>query len=188
LNGREILGLVAPMGGRLRSLVELAEVKLAVEAKKLRELQLSILGRLTPSDYPHAEPYGFTARPHEGAEAVVINIAGDKSDPLVIQVMDRRYRLQTLETGEVAIYDDQGAYVTLTRTGIELEPATAQEIRLGSGATLGVARAADSTVIDATTDTVFLAWMASVSTVLGLTAPPTVSGKITGFSSKVKAE
>ncbi|TKV19105.1 baseplate assembly protein, partial [Citrobacter sp. TBCS-14] len=36
-------------------------------------------------------------------------------------VSDRRYRMKGLKTGEVAIYDDQGQSVTLTRAGIVVD-------------------------------------------------------------------
>ncbi len=36
---------------------------------------------------------------------------------------DRRYRLKGLQTGEVAVYDDQGQSVTLTREGIVVDGA-----------------------------------------------------------------
>ncbi|EFB6788059.1 hypothetical protein FPG81_19955 [Escherichia coli] len=38
-------------------------------------------------------------------------------------VSDRRYRLKGLQTGEVAVYDDQGQSVTLTREGIVVDGA-----------------------------------------------------------------
>lgn len=182
MNPREVLALVAPMRERIRSILELAEVRLVVEAKKLRDLQLWLLGEITPSDYQHMEPYGFTARPIPGAEAVLLNVSGDRSDPIVIQVTDRRYRIQTLAEGEVAIYDDQGAYVKLGRSGIVVEPAAAGTIKLGESATKGAARLDDLIQIDASTDPVFSAWA------VGLGGPPVVQGRIVTSSAKVQSE
>lgn len=68
----------------------------------------------------HMEPYGWTARPHPGAEAVVVFVGGNRSHPLVVSVADRRYRMQGLVDGEVAIHDDLGQAVHLTRDGIRI--------------------------------------------------------------------
>ncbi|MBC0385816.1 phage N-6-adenine-methyltransferase [Escherichia coli] len=73
--------------------------------------------------FEHLEPYGFTARANSGAEAVVLFPDGDRSHAVVVTVSDRRYRLKGLQTGEVAVYDDQGQSVTLTREGIVVDGA-----------------------------------------------------------------
>ena len=65
----------------------------------------------------HAQPYGFCSRPLEGAETVTLNIAGNAAQSICIVVSDRRYVLDLAE-GEVAIHDDQGQKVHLTRDGI----------------------------------------------------------------------
>ncbi|MFV2291099.1 baseplate assembly protein, partial [Escherichia coli] len=44
--------------------------------------------------------------------------AGDRSHGVVVVVADRRYRLKGLRRGEVALYDDQGQSVVLTRSGL----------------------------------------------------------------------
>ncbi|OLY66106.1 baseplate assembly protein, partial [Citrobacter braakii] len=69
----------------------------------------------------HLEPYGFTSRAQAGAEAVVLFPDGDRSHAVAITVSDRRYRMKGLKTGEVALYDDQGQSVTLTRAGIVVD-------------------------------------------------------------------
>lgn len=59
--------------------------------------------------------YGFTSRAAAGAETIII---GGGAVYFSIAEDDRRYRL-SVESGEVAIYDDQGQKVHLARTGIE---------------------------------------------------------------------
>lgn len=59
--------------------------------------------------------YGFTAVPHSGAEGIVVFAGGDRSHGLVIAVEDKRYRLKSLQNGEVAIYTDEGDNITLKR-------------------------------------------------------------------------
>ncbi|ECV7453773.1 phage baseplate assembly protein domain-containing protein, partial [Escherichia coli] len=62
-------------------------------------------------------------RANSGAEAVVLFPDGDRSHAVVVTVSDRRYRLKGLQTGEVAVYDDQGQSVTLAREGIVVDGA-----------------------------------------------------------------
>lgn len=52
---------------------------------------------------------------------MVLFPGGDRSHGMAVIVADRRYRLKGLARGEVAIYDDQGQSVTLTRGGIVVD-------------------------------------------------------------------
>ncbi|EGH25839.1 Phage baseplate assembly protein V, partial [Pseudomonas amygdali pv. mori str. 301020] len=66
-------------------------------------------------DMEHFEPYGFTSNPLAGAEGIAAFIGGDRSHGLLLVVADRRYRLKGLESGEVAIYTDEGDKIHLKR-------------------------------------------------------------------------
>ena len=83
-------------------------VALANSASKLQSLQLRLLAGEVKDQVEHLEPYGFTACPHAGAEALAGFIGGDRSHGVVIIVADRRFRLQGLSSGEVAMYTDEG--------------------------------------------------------------------------------
>ncbi|WP_300656121.1 phage baseplate assembly protein, partial [Pseudomonas sp.] len=54
-------------------------------------------------------------KPHVGAEALVLAVGGHRAHSVVIACADRRYRLTTLEDGEVALYSDEGDKVHLKR-------------------------------------------------------------------------
>ncbi len=133
----------------------------------------------------HWQSYGFQSRPLAGADAVVLAMGGHSDQRIALLVGDRRYNI-ALEGGEVAIVDDLGQRVHLTRTGIVLE---APLVQLGAGAALGVARVGDPVALDATPGT---SWADQVKVAINLLAPGSVSasptGVITDGSSKVKAE
>jgi len=86
----------------------------------------------------HFHPYGFSARvrsPTQGstgannkAEGVMVFVTGNRSHGLVIVVGDRRYRLNGLQEGEVALHDDQGHQVHLTRDGIVISAPNSKKI------------------------------------------------------------
>lgn len=64
------------------------------------------------------QQYGFTAAPPEGAMAIVLPLGGRTSHGIVIATEHSSYRLQGLESGEVAIYTDEGTSIVLKRNRI----------------------------------------------------------------------
>ncbi|PPS59678.1 phage baseplate assembly protein V [Pseudomonas sp. BRM28] len=82
---------------------------------KMQGLQMRLNADEVKDGMEHFEPYGFTANPHPGAEAVAVFVGGDRSHGLVIQVSDRRFRLQGLKSGEVALYTDEGDFLHFKR-------------------------------------------------------------------------
>lgn len=64
------------------------------------------------------QQYGFTTVPPEGAMAVVLPLGGRTSHGIVIATEHSAYRLQGLDSGEVAIYTDEGASIVLKRNRI----------------------------------------------------------------------
>ncbi len=100
-------------------------VALASSASKLQSLQLRLLAGEVKDGVEHLEPYGFTSCPKSGAEALAGFIGGDRSHGVVIMVSDRRFRLQGLKAGEVAIYTDEGDRIHFKRDRvIEIETVT----------------------------------------------------------------
>ncbi|MEE4741112.1 phage baseplate assembly protein V [Pseudomonas alliivorans] len=83
-------------------------VVLARASSKMQALQMRLTAGEVRGDMEHFEPYGFTSNPLAGAEGIAAFIGGDRSHGLLLVVADRRYRLQGLESGEVAIYTDEG--------------------------------------------------------------------------------
>ncbi|HMU65555.1 MAG TPA: phage baseplate assembly protein V [Cellvibrionaceae bacterium] len=94
-------------------------VRLLRQAKRPRA-QLSVLAGELQDDAEHVQPYGFASAPHLGAEGFGAYIGGGTAHAVVLVIDDRRYRLTSLQPGEVSLFDDLGQRVTLTRTGIEL--------------------------------------------------------------------
>lgn len=102
--GNRILGSIRR---RLAHLVARAVVTLVNDAAKMQTLQLGLLADESLDGAEHWQPYGFTYKPHAGAEALVLAVGGHRAHSVVIACADRRYRLTALEDGEVAIYTDE---------------------------------------------------------------------------------
>ena len=115
------MGTMQNLQRQVLSLIGRAVVKSINAASKCQMIDVELLAGQQKAGIEHLEPYGFTSRAKAGAEAVVLFPDGDRSHAVAITVSDRRYRMKGLKTGEVALYDDQGQSVTLTRAGIVVD-------------------------------------------------------------------
>ena len=110
--------------GRLVSLVAIGRITAttALEGRGLRQAQLRIDDAEARDATPLLAQYGLATRPLAGAQAVVLFLTGDRSRGLVIATNDARYQIEMKE-GEVALHDNLGQRVHLTRTGIVIDGA-----------------------------------------------------------------
>lgn len=93
-------------------------VSLVNDDLKMQTLQLNLLKREIRNDLERFQNYGFTSKPHPGAEAVVVFVGGNRDHGLVLAVDDRRYRVKALQDGEVCIYTDEGDKLHFKRNRI----------------------------------------------------------------------
>ncbi len=124
--------VMGPLNRQIRLMVSRCVISLVNDALKLQQVQVELLampqadgsmGRETADDVEVIRQYGYAAHPHPGAEGVFVSVGGIRSHGLIIAIEDRRYRLGGLAEGEVAIYDDLGQKVYLTRSGIVVDGA-----------------------------------------------------------------
>lgn len=111
---------MGPLWRRIRLLVSRGVLKLVDDSLKLQSVQITMLGD-QPANAERFQQYGVTSHPHPGAEAIIASIGGARAHLVALAVDDRRYRLKGLARGEMAIYDDQGQKVHLTRDGIVID-------------------------------------------------------------------
>lgn len=119
----EMSRLLSPLARRIRLLAGRAVVSLIDDATKLQGLQVELLEGEVRDQVERFQQYGLTSVPLPGAEGLYLSLNGSRDHGVVISVDDRRYRLVGLAGGEVAIYDDQGQKVHLTRDGIVIDGA-----------------------------------------------------------------
>ncbi|BBH44748.1 phage baseplate assembly protein V [Pseudomonas sp. KU43P] len=100
-------------------------VALVDAGRKLQSLQMRLTADEVKDGMEHFEPYGFTSNPHPGAEGLAAFLGGDRSHGVVICVSDRRFRLQGMQSGEVALHTDEGDVLHFKRGRvIEVQTAT----------------------------------------------------------------
>lgn len=109
----------------LKQILARGVVTLVKATSKLQSLQMRLLAGEVKDGLEHFEPYGFTSNAHPGAEGIALFVGGDRSHGVVVCVADRQFRLQGLESGEVALYTDEGDYLHFKRGRvIEVETLT----------------------------------------------------------------
>lgn len=65
----------------------------------------------------HIQPYGFSYWPQDNCQVYGVFINGDRANGISLIIGDKRF-LVDLEKGEVALHDDQGQKIHMTRSGI----------------------------------------------------------------------
>jgi phage gp45-like len=119
------------VGDRVGNAIKRVTVETTNEDPKFREAQVSLYAQEKQKEIEHFEPYGLTSRvkqPTDGqggakekAEGLMVFTGGNRSQGALVVVGDRRYRLKGLKEGEVALYDDQGQKVHITRDGMMVD-------------------------------------------------------------------
>lgn len=102
---------------RARLAIGRAVIGLVNDAAKLQAVQVQLRAGQVRDGAEHFQHYGFTSVPFPGAEGIGLAVGGSTDHLVVINIDDRRYRLKGLQSGEVALYDDQGQSILLGRNG-----------------------------------------------------------------------
>lgn len=109
--------LLRPLRSRIDGMLARGVWRLGYPGGGMRSGQISLLAGQTVDRVEAPENYGFASEPLDGAEPFAVRIGGSADHTVVLVVCDRRYRLQGLASGEVAIYDDLGTKIHLRRSG-----------------------------------------------------------------------
>lgn len=120
---KEFAKLLGPVARRIGNMLARGTLAASDSSRKMQSAQVRLLAGEVLGDLEHFEPFGFTSCPRDGAELIAAFLGGDRSHGVVLVVADRRYRLTGLKSGEVAIHDDLGQKVHLTRNGIVVDGA-----------------------------------------------------------------
>ena len=166
------------MRARLAMSVSRGTVSAVDDATQAQALQVELLADEAHDSIERFQNYGFTSVPHPDAEAVAVAVGGVRSHLIVVAVEDRRYRLKSLKSGEVAMYDDQGQYILLGRDGIS--------IRTDKPLTVN-AQDANVTAERVLIDSADISLGGTGGQPVARVGDDVVNGKITSGSGKVKA-
>lgn len=100
--------MLAPVQRRVMLMVSRAVVNIVDDSLNMQNLQLTVLVDETQDGVERFQNFGFTSVPSKGAEAIVLNVGGNRDHPIAVVVDDRRYRLKNLQEGESAVHNKDG--------------------------------------------------------------------------------
>lgn len=126
-----IYALVRPLKRRVDLMVSRCVLRVVNDALKVQGVQVGLLAGETRGNLERMQEYGFTSRPHPGAEGLAVFVGGGRDHGVVVACEDRRYRLRGLASGEVALYTDEGDYIHFKR-GKVVEMST-ETFRVNAG-------------------------------------------------------
>lgn len=114
---------------KARLALGLGLVKLVDDARKVQQLQVTLLDGEVRSKVNRYQHYGFTSVPEDGAECVLAAVGGHRDHLVVLACDDPRYRKKNLQPGEVALYHKSGSYVLMKANGdVQVFSATKLEV------------------------------------------------------------
>lgn len=109
--------MLRPLERQVSLLVRRAIIK-AVKDSAIQTAQVTIFKDDLGDKVERFQEYGFSSVPLPGAEAIVAFMGGDRSNGVIIAVEDRRYRVNGLAGGEVALFTDEGDMIHFKRGNV----------------------------------------------------------------------
>lgn len=138
---------------RIQNILQRGRLVAADDSGPVQLVQVQLNDGESADGLEHLHPYGLSHVPHEGAEHVTAFLGGSRDTPIVILVGDRRYRLQPLETGDVALYSSGKNYAIMRASGdIEVySPAntsikTDGNLSIEAGGSIDITSGGDTTI------------------------------------------
>lgn len=120
---RLILRALAPVARRLRLSIGRAVVTGIHDDGKIQTAQVKLLDGEVRDGVEVLLQYGVHSRSPGQPEGVYLSVGGDRDHGVLINIADRQFRLVGIKPGEVALGDDLGQKVYLTRDGIVFDGA-----------------------------------------------------------------
>jgi phage baseplate assembly protein V len=112
---RMVSKMLAPLQRELRLMIARCVITLVDSGNGVQVMQVKLLDGEVRDNVENFESYGFTSKPHAGAEGLFASVSGNRDHGIVVAVGNRKLRLTGMETGEVAIYTDEGDFIKLKR-------------------------------------------------------------------------
>lgn len=108
---------------RILMMASRGRVALTDDSGPVQRLQVRLGQDEIRDGTPRLAEYGFTSNVPPETDVLSIFLTGERSRGIVVATNHQSSRLKSLAVGEVAIYDDQGQKVHITRAGITISGA-----------------------------------------------------------------
>lgn len=84
----------------------------------VQRAQVSGLAEETLQDIEQLQQFGFTSSPPAGSDVIVLPLGGNTSHGIIVATEHSSYRIKSLASGEVAVYNQSGASIILKNNKI----------------------------------------------------------------------
>jgi phage baseplate assembly protein V len=112
---KEIQRMMQPLRVKLSNLVGRGVLSLVNNSETTKKLQGLFFANEKITDIEHFSEYGLETVPLTGAQILGVFKGGNRSNGVITNVHDRRYRPVDLAEGEVVIYTDEDGKASLHR-------------------------------------------------------------------------
>ena len=143
----DVQGALARLWRRVQGVVGRGRVTTGNDSGAVQKLQIRLGEWETRDDTPRVAEFGFTSMPPNGADAIVVFVAGDRSSGVIIATTHQASRPTQLAPGEAMVYDLWGKSVHFTRDGGVVIEAKDSEVTVNH-ATNVIIHAANEVMLD----------------------------------------
>jgi phage baseplate assembly protein V len=106
---------------RLLLMIGRGRITAADDTGPVQKLQLQLGAEELKDNTPRLAEYGLASMPPAGSDAVLLFLAGERTNGVVIATGNQTWRMRGLASGEVALHDDKGQCIYLSSDGIRID-------------------------------------------------------------------
>jgi len=110
-------GVLQRMMRRIQLATGWGRVTFSDDSKSAQLLQVKLNDSETRDGTPRIAEFGFTSRPPEGSDVLMVFLGGDRSKAVVVATAHQGSRPMNLLAGESMLYDLWGKSIYLTKSG-----------------------------------------------------------------------
>ncbi|NMY09040.1 phage baseplate assembly protein [Pseudomonas veronii] len=110
-------GVLQRMMRRIQLATGWGRVTFSDDSKTVQLLQVKLNDSETRDGTPRIAEFGFTSRPPEGSDVLMVFLGGDRSKGVVVATAHQGSRPMNLQEGESMLYDLRGKSIYLTKSG-----------------------------------------------------------------------
>ena len=110
-------GILQRMMRRIQLATSWGRITFSDDSKTAQLLQVKLNDSETRDGTPRIAEFGFTSRPPQGSDVLVVFLGGDRSKGVVVATAHQASRPGSLREGETMVYDLWGKSIYLTQSG-----------------------------------------------------------------------
>lgn len=113
------------MTTRALNMLAKAVVKTIVDSFGRQKAQVEVTKGELIDDIERMQDYGFSSNPPSaGTDALIAFLGGSREQGVIVRMENRNFRIKSLASGEVAMFDDLGNIFKMGRNSVELIAVT----------------------------------------------------------------